>query len=637
MATDSQLRASEIKGVLLSEIANYEDLLHAEEVGEVLEVKDGIARIYGLTKAMASEMLEITSTKTGETVTALALNLEEDNIGAVILGNWTGLHEGDQVRRTGRVLEVPVGAGYLGRVVDALGQPLDGLGPVDPLEGSRQIDVVAPGIVKRQPVKEPLQTGLKAIDAMIPIGRGQRELIIGDRQVGKTAVAIDTIINQRGLWGTDRQVKCIYVAIGQKGSTVAEIVARLEANGALDYTTVVNAPASSAAPFQYIAPYAGCAIGSYWMYNGEHALIIYDDLSKQADAYRQLSLLLRRPPGREAYPGDVFYLHSRLLERSAKLSDELGGGSLTGLPIIETKGGDVSAFIPTNVISITDGQIYLETDLFFQGVRPAINAGISVSRVGGDAQIKAMKTVSGTMRLDLAQYRDLEAFASFGSELDQASQDQLDRGERTVEVLKQPQYAPVPVEEQVIVVWAVTNGRLDDVPVEEVQTFNERLREHVRNRHTDLLEHLRTEGTLGDDVEEQVADAVDGFKHSFSADADEDFDIDDRAEDDLGDEVERAHGEAQDDPATGTSDVVVGRDDGDDDVVDDDDATDEVADTSDGGTTDEDTADRAGDVVDEDPAQDTTDEDTADRAGDVVDEDPAQDTTDEVTDDDDNR
>jgi F-type H+-transporting ATPase subunit alpha len=403
-------------------------------------------------------------------------------------------------------------------------------------------------------VKEPLQTGIKAIDAMIPIGRGQRELIIGDRQVGKTAVAVDTIINQRQLWGTDRQVKCIYVAIGQKGSTVAEIVARLEQNGALEYTTVVSASASSAAPFQYIAPYAGCAIGAHWMYKGEHALIVYDDLSKQADAYRQLSLLLRRPPGREAYPGDVFYLHSRLLERSAKLSDEMGGGSLTALPIIETKGGDVSAFIPTNVISITDGQIYLETDLFFQGVRPAINAGISVSRVGGSAQIKAMKQVSGTMRLDLAQYRDLEAFASFGSDLDQASQNQLDRGERTVEVLKQPQYAPVPVPEQVIVIWAVTNGKLDDVPVTEVQRFNEELREYFRSRHSDVLEHMATEGTLPDDLAEKISSAIDDFKASFDIDA---GDVD-SAEDESTDELEDMSRRAEQASADADRDTAVG-------------------------------------------------------------------------------
>jgi len=392
---------------------------------------------------------------------------------------------------------------------------------------------------------------------MIPIGRGQRELIIGDRQVGKTAVAIDTIINQRQLWGTDQQVKCIYVAIGQKGSTVAEIVARLEANGAMEYTTVVNAPAASAAPFQYIAPYAGAAIGAHWMYKGEHALIVYDDLSKQADAYRQLSLLLRRPPGREAYPGDVFYLHSRLLERSAKLSDDMGGGSLTALPIIETKGGDVSAFIPTNVISITDGQIYLETDLFFQGVRPAINAGISVSRVGGNAQIKAMKSVSGTMRIDLAQFRDLEAFASLGSDLDQASQNQLDRGERTVEVLKQPQYQPVPVAEQVVVIWAVTNGKLDDVAVSDVRRFEAELREYIRSRHSDIIEHLETEGTLSDELTDRLETMVDDFKSSFDGGAREERDTDDERGDDT-DEIEkvgrRAEGsrrQAEEDPAVG--------------------------------------------------------------------------------------
>ncbi|HSJ44287.1 MAG TPA: F0F1 ATP synthase subunit alpha [Euzebyales bacterium] len=604
--TDLSISTDDITRALRSQISDFSTSLQREQVGYVTESGDGIARVAGLPSAMANELLELGTDHEGQALYGIALNLEEDSIGVVILGDGSVVEEGQEVKATGDVLSVPVGDAYLGRVVDPLGRPIDGKGPLDPdkLDGRRGLEVQAPSVVERQPVKEPLQTGIKAIDAMIPIGRGQRELIIGDRQVGKTAVAIDTIINQRGLWGSDRQVKCIYVAIGQKGSTVAEIVARLEANGALDYTTIVNASASSAAPFQYIAPYAGCAIGSYWMYNGEHALIVYDDLSKQADAYRQLSLLLRRPPGREAYPGDVFYLHSRLLERSAKLSDDLGGGSLTGLPIIETKGGDVSAFIPTNVISITDGQIYLETDLFFQGVRPAINAGISVSRVGGDAQIKAMKEVSGTMRLDLAQYRDLEAFASFGSELDQASQNQLDRGERTVEVLKQPQYAPVPVEEQVIVVWAVTNGRLDDVPVEDVQAFNERLREHVRSRHADLLEHLGTEGTLGDDVAEQIADAVDGFKRSFSSDDDEDLDIDHGADEDLaelGDDVERAHGEAQDDPATGTSDAEVGRGEDDDDVVDEeeeatdafeyDDATGEAGDTSDDDATDEITAD----------------------------------------------
>jgi F-type H+-transporting ATPase subunit alpha len=403
--TDLSISTDDITKALRAQISDFETDLQREQVGHVLQSGDGIARITGLPNVMANELLEFGTDLAGRTVYGLAMNLEEDRVGVVILGDASAVEEGQEVKSTGDVLSVPVGDAYLGRVVDPLGRPIDGKGPLDPdkLVDRRGLEVQAPSVIQRQPVKEPLQTGIKAIDAMIPIGRGQRELIIGDRQTGKTAVAIDTIINQRQLWGTDQQVKCIYVAIGQKGSTVAEIVARLDANGALEYTTVVNAPASSAAPFQYIAPYAGAAIGAHWMYNGEHALIVYDDLSKQADAYRQLSLLLRRPPGREAYPGDVFYLHSRLLERSAKLSDEMGGGSLTALPIIETKGGDVSAFIPTNVISITDGQIYLQTDLFFQGVRPAINAGISVSRVGGNAQIKAMKKVSGTMRLDLAQ------------------------------------------------------------------------------------------------------------------------------------------------------------------------------------------------------------------------------------------
>jgi F-type H+-transporting ATPase subunit alpha len=580
--TDLSISTDDITQALRSRLGDIDATLQREQVGHVVESGDGIAQIAGLPSVMANELLELGTDADGQTLYGIALNLEEDTVGAVILGDGAMVDEGQEVKATGDVLSVPVGDAYLGRVVDPLGRPIDGKGPLDPdkLDGRRGLEVQAPSVVERQPVKEPLQTGIKAIDAMIPIGRGQRELIIGDRQVGKTAVAVDTIINQRSLWGTDRQVKCIYVAIGQKGSTVAEIVARLEANGAMEYTTVVNAPASSAAPFQYIAPYAGCAVGSYWMYKGEHALIIYDDLSKQADAYRQLSLLLRRPPGREAYPGDVFYLHSRLLERAAKLSDDMGGGSLTALPIIETKGGDVSAFIPTNVISITDGQIYLETDLFFQGVRPAINAGISVSRVGGDAQIKAMKKVSGTMRLDLAQYRDLEAFASFGSELDQASQNQLDRGERTVEVLKQPQYRPVPVDEQVIVVWAVTNGRLDDIATQDVRAFNEDLREHMRNRHPDLLEHLRTEGTLTDDVASSIADAVDRFKRSFAEDADVDLD-EDRELEALGKDADVAHDQAQHDPTVGTSDdEVTYEGDNGGDVVDED-ATDAVEDDTD--------------------------------------------------------
>ena len=512
MANDSHLRASEIKGVLLDQIEHYEEELHAEEVGEVLEVKDGIARVYGLTKAMASEMLEITSGESGETVTALALNLEEDNIGAVVMGDWTSLHEGDQVRRTSRVLEIPVGAGYLGRVVDALGNPVDGKGPIDGIEGSRQIDIVAPGIVKRQPVDEPLQTGLKAIDAMIPVGRGQRELIIGDRGTGKTAIAIDTIINQKGTG-----VICVYCAIGQRAGKVASVVETLREHGALDYTIVVTANASDPAPMQYIAPYAATALAEHFMWQGKAALCVYDDLSKQAQAYRQLSLVLRRPPGREAYPGDVFYLHSRLLERAARLSDELGGGSLTALPIIETQGGDVSAYIPTNVISITDGQIFLEPDLFYSGVRPAVNVGISVSRVGGAAQIKAMKKVAGNLRLDLAQFRELEAFAQFGSDLDPATQRQLARGQRTVEILKQPQYQPMPVENQVAAIYAVTRGHIDEIPVERVRDWERGFHEHLRAHHADLLERIRTEQVLNDEVSEGLDAAVAAWNEAFTA------------------------------------------------------------------------------------------------------------------------
>ena len=512
MANDSQLRASEIKDVLLNEIERYEEQLQAEEIGEVLEVKDGIARIYGLTKAMASEMLEITSSETGEAVTALALNLEEDNIGAVIMGEWTRLHEGDQVRRTGRVLDVPVGAGYLGRVVDPLGAPQDGLGPIDGIEGTRQIDIVAPGIVKRQPVGQPMQTGIKAIDSMIPIGRGQRELIIGDRGTGKTAVAVDAIINQKN---TD--VICIYCAIGQRAGKVRGVVETLREHGAMDYTIVVAANASDPAPMQYIAPYAATALAEHFMWQGKHTLVVYDDLSKQAQAYRQLSLVLRRPPGREAYPGDVFYLHSRLLERASKLSDELGGGSLTALPIIETQGGDVSAYIPTNVISITDGQIFLEPDLFFSGVRPAVNVGISVSRVGGSAQIKAMKKVAGRLRLDLAQYRELEAFAQFGSDLDAATQRQLARGARTVEILKQPQYQPMPVENQVAVIYAVTNGYLDEIDIAHVRRWELGFHETMAAKHQHILDGIRTGGQLTDELTKQLIDAIKSFNASFAA------------------------------------------------------------------------------------------------------------------------
>src|SRR6266498_1263202 len=474
MATDSILRPGELKEILLKEI-QAADLaeIDVREVGTVLEVKDGIARIYGLTSAMAGEMLEFTSSETGEKVTGQALNLEEDNIGAVIFGNYLVLREGDEVRRTGRVLEVPVGPALVGRVVDALGRPVDGLGPIHAAT-TRKVDIVAPGIVKRQPVKEPLQTGIKAIDSMIPIGRGQRELIIGDRGTGKTALAVDTILNQR----TSGDLICIYVAIGQKASTVAQVVDRLREEGAMEYTIVVVAGASEAAPIKWMAPFAATAMGEYFLFKGQQAICFYDDLTKHADAYRQLSLLLRRPPGREAFPGDVFYLHSRLLERSCKLNDELGGGSLTALPVIETQAGDIAAYIPTNVISITDGQIFLQADLFFSGVRPAVDVGRSVSRVGASAQTKAMKKVAGRLRLDLSQYRELEAFAQFGSELDATTQNALARGERMVATLNQPQYQPWPMEEQVVAIFAGVQGLLDDIPVTDVPRFQDEVREH---------------------------------------------------------------------------------------------------------------------------------------------------------------
>jgi F-type H+-transporting ATPase subunit alpha len=510
-STEAQLRASEIKNVLLKEIEQYKEELQVEEVGSVLEVKDGVARIYGLAHAMASEMLEITSGETGESITALALNLEEDNIGAVVMGDWTTLHEGDAVRRTGRVLDIPVGNAYLGRVVDALGNPIDGKGDIKQ-DDRRFIDIVAPGIVKRQPVKEPMQTGIKAIDSMIPIGRGQRELIIGDRGTGKSAVAIDTIINQKG-----GDVICIYCAIGQRAGKVASVIENLREHGAMDYTIVVAANASDPAPMQYIAPYSATALAEYFMWQGKHTLVIYDDLSKQATAYRQISLVLRRPPGREAYPGDVFYLHSRLLERAAKLSDEQGGGSLTALPIIETQAGDVSAYIPTNVISITDGQIFLEGDLFYAGVRPAVNVGISVSRVGGSAQIKAMRSVAGRLRLDLAQYRELEAFAQFGSELDAATQKQLARGARTVEILKQPQFAPMPVELQVMAIYAVTNGHIDDIPVEQVREWEHAFHDFMRTQHPDIGKAIRTSKVISKEDEPKLVDAINSFKETFAA------------------------------------------------------------------------------------------------------------------------
>jgi len=517
MATDTALRPGEIKDILLREIeaADLNDL-KVEEVGTVLEVKDGIARIYGLSKAMAGEMLNVTSSENGEVITALALNLEEDNIGAVILGDYLILKEGDQVRRTGRVLEVPVGPELIGRVVDALGRPLDERGPIN-AKHTRKVESEAPGIIVRQPVKEPLQTGLKAVDAMIPIGRGQRELIIGDRGTGKTAIAIDTILNQKGTG-----VVCVYVAIGQKASTVAGVVERLRAAGAMDYTIVVVASAADPAPMQYIAPYSGCAMAEYFMYNeGKATLCVYDDLSKQAAAYRQISLVLRRPPGREAYPGDVFYLHSRLLERAAKLSEDKSvvdgktilapGGSLTALPIIETQAGDVSAYIPTNVISITDGQIFLEADLFYSGVRPAVNVGISVSRVGGSAQTKAMKGVAGRLRLDLAQYRELEAFASFASDLDAATKKQLDRGARTVEILKQPQYQPMPVELQVMVIYSVTNGFVDEVPVAEIRDWEKGFLEFMSSQFPQIGDKIRTEKALSKDLEAELKRAIERY------------------------------------------------------------------------------------------------------------------------------
>jgi F-type H+-transporting ATPase subunit alpha len=525
MASDTTLRPGEIKDILIREI-EAADLheLDVEEVGSILEVKDGIARIYGLGKAMAGEMLEVHSSETGANITALALNLEEDNIGAVVLGDYLQLKEGDEVRRTGRVLEVPVGPSLIGRVVDALGRPIDGNGDIN-ATATRKVESEAPGIIVRQPVKEPLQTGIKSIDAMIPIGRGQRELIIGDRGTGKTAIAVDTIINQKG-----QGVVCVYVAIGQKASTVASVVARLREAGAMEYTIVVVASASDPAPMQYIAPYSGCAMAEYFMYNeGRPTLCVYDDLSKQAAAYRQLSLVLRRPPGREAFPGDVFYLHSRLLERAAKLSEDpkvvdgvnilKPGGSLTALPIIETQAGDVSAYIPTNVISITDGQIFLEADLFYAGVRPAVNVGISVSRVGGSAQIKAMRSVAGRLRLDLAQYRELEAFASFASDLDAATKRQLERGARTVEVLKQGQYAPMPVEQQVMILYATANGFIDDVAVPQLREWERGFHEFMAAQFPQVGERIRSEKAISKEVEADLRRGIDEYKKSAAVGA----------------------------------------------------------------------------------------------------------------------
>jgi len=501
-----QIKAQEISEIIKKKISSFEKSVEVAEVGTVITVGDGIAKVFGLDNVMSGELLEFPGGIMG-----MALNLEEENVGAVLMGDDSRIREGDIVKRTKRIAEVPVGDAIVGRVVDGIGQPIDGKGPIVSKE-FRHIEVIAPGIVKRQSVRESLQTGLKAVDAMIPIGRGQRELIIGDRQTGKTAVAIDTIINQKG-----QNVICIYVAIGQKRSTVAQVVKTLSEHGAMDYTIIVSATASDPAPLQFIAPYTGATIGEYFRDKGGHALIVYDDLSKQATAYRQLSLLLRRPPGREAYPGDVFYLHSRLLERAAKLSDKLGGGSLTALPIIETQAGDVSAYIPTNVISITDGQIFLESDLFYSGVRPAINVGISVSRVGGSAQIKAMKQVAGTLRLDLAQYRELAAFAQFGSDLDKATLAQLNRGQRMVELLKQDQYSPLPVEQQILVIFAGTNGYVDEVPVNAVKKFEAELLRFAVSKHQALLSDIKSKKQIDDDLKTRIKSAIEEFKKTFTA------------------------------------------------------------------------------------------------------------------------
>jgi len=510
-----KIQTDEITSVIKQEVERYATQLEVSQVGQVIEVGDGIARIYGLSKAMSGEMIEF-DVGDGKAVHGQVMNLEQDIVGAVILGDYLEVKEGMTVRATGELLAVPVGDAMLGRVVNALGEPIDGQGPIQASE-RRKIDIIAPGIADRQPVKQPLQTGIKAIDSMIPIGRGQRELIIGDRKTGKTAIAIDTILNQQYTHQTDTPVYCIYVAIGQKESTVAGVVGVLRERGAMQYTIVVNASASEPAPMQYIAPYSGCAMGEHFMWQGKHVLCIYDDLTKQAHAYRQLSLLLRRPPGREAYPGDVFYLHSRLLERATKLSDDHGGGSLTALPIIETQEGDVSAYIPTNVISITDGQIYLEPELFYAGVRPAINVGISVSRVGGNAQIKAMKQIAGSLRLDLAAYRELEAFAQLGTDLDATTQRQLDRGAHMVELLKQPIYSPMDVVAQILQIFAGSKGLLDDLPIDQVGPFTTALVEHFAGPAAALRERLATAGAFDEELEKQVLQAIRQFKASYAA------------------------------------------------------------------------------------------------------------------------
>jgi F-type H+-transporting ATPase subunit alpha len=508
------ISADDIQGAIEEYVSTFTADTAREEIGTVIDAGDGIAHVEGLPSVMTQELLEFPGGVLG-----VALNLDEHNIGVVVLGDFEKIEEGQQVKRTGEVLSVPVGDAFLGRVVNPLGQPIDGRGDIE-AESRRALEIQAPSVVQRQGVKEPLQTGIKAIDAMTPIGRGQRQLIIGDRKTGKTAVCVDTILNQRQNWETGdpkQQVRCVYVAIGQKGTTIAAVHRTLEEGGAMDYTSIIASPASDSAGFKWLAPYTGSAIAQHWMYDGKHVLIVFDDLSKQAEAYRAISLLLRRPPGREAYPGDVFYLHSRLLERCAKLSDELGGGSLTGLPIIETKANDISAYIPTNVISITDGQCFLETDLFNQGVRPAINVGVSVSRVGGAAQIKAMKDVAGSLRLDLSQYRELESFAAFASDLDATSKAQLERGARLVELLKQRQYQPLPVEEQVVSIFLGTEGHLDSVPVEDVGRFEAELLDHVRASEGDILKQIRETGKLGEDLSEKLVEVINQFKKGFAA------------------------------------------------------------------------------------------------------------------------
>ncbi len=508
------ISADDIQGAIEEYVSSFTADTAREEIGTVIDTGDGIAHVEGLPSVMTQELLEFPGGVLG-----VALNLDEHSVGVVILGEFEKIEQDQQVKRTGEVLSVPVGDAFLGRVINPLGQPIDGRGDID-AETRRALEVQAPSVVQRQGVKEPLQTGIKAIDSQTPIGRGQRQLIIGDRKTGKTAVCVDTILNQRQNWESGdpkQQVRCVYVAIGQKGTTIASVHRTLEEGGAMDYTTIVAAPASDSAGFKWLAPYTGSAIGQHWMYDGKHVLIVFDDLSKQAEAYRAISLLLRRPPGREAYPGDVFYLHSRLLERCAKLSDELGGGSLTGLPIIETKANDISAYIPTNVISITDGQCFLETDLFNQGVRPAINVGVSVSRVGGAAQIKAMKEVAGSLRLDLSQYRELEAFAAFASDLDATSKAQLERGARLVELLKQPQHSPLPVEEQVVAIFLGTKGHLDSVPVEDVSRFETELLDHIRASHKDILDDIRESKALSDETSDKLTDAINQFKKGFAA------------------------------------------------------------------------------------------------------------------------